>query len=89
MGVFGEILGNGLGQARGQLLAGDRGRQAGGIIGGALGSLIPEFKRGGKVKGKKGKPVRAILHGGEYVLPVGVKPTKKQMADVAKLHRKK
>ena len=84
MGVFGEILGNGLGQAGGQLLAGDKGRQAGGIIGGALGSLIPEFKKGGRVKGNKGKRVRAILHAGEYVLPVGVKPTKKQMAEVNK-----
>jgi len=33
------------------------------------------FKKGGKVPGKKGKAKMAIIHGGEYVLPVGVKPT--------------
>ncbi len=39
-----------------------------------------KFKKGGRVK-KTGK---AILHKGEFVLPVGVKPTKAQMKKVAK-----
>ncbi len=42
------------------------------------------FKNGGKVKGKKGSAKMAIVHGGEYVLPVGVKPTKAQKSAVAK-----
>ena len=41
------------------------------------------------MKAPKGKPVPALVHGGEYVLPVGVKPTKTQMAAMAKLQRKK
>jgi hypothetical protein len=88
MGIFGNILGGALGQAGGQYFGGDQGRQVGGTIGGALGGLLP-FKKGGRVKAPKGKPVPALVHGGEYVLPVGVKPTKTQMAAVAKLHRKK
>ena len=88
MGIFGEILGSGLGQAGGQYFGGDKGRGVGGTVGGALGSLLP-FKKGGRVRAPRGKPVPAILHGQEFVLPVGVKPTKAQMAAVAKLHRKK
>ena len=89
MGVVGEIIGNGLGQAGGQYFGGNHGRQVGGTIGWALGSLMSSFKMGGRVKAPKGKPVPALVHGGEYILPVGVKPTKKQMTVVAKLHRKK
>ena len=42
------------------------------------------FKNGGKVKGAKNRAKMAIVHGGEYVLPVGVKPTKAQKSAVAK-----
>jgi len=42
------------------------------------------FKTGGRVKGKKGKAKIAMVHGGEYVLPVGVKPTVAQKKAVAK-----
>ena len=35
----------------------------------------------------KGKPVPAILHGQEFVLPVGIKPTKAQVKAVAKNKR--
>ena len=41
---------------------------------------LPRFKKGGRVK-KTGK---AILHKGEFILPVGVKPTKAQLKKVAK-----
>ena len=51
------------------------------------GAMLP-FKKGGRVKGPKGKAVKAIVHGGEYVLPASVKPTKAQKAAVAKLHKK-
>ena len=47
------------------------------------------FKKGGKVPGKKGKAKMAIVHGGEYVLPVGVKPTVGQKKAVAKRKAKK
>jgi hypothetical protein len=45
---------------------------------------IPVFKNGGKVKGTRGKPKIIQAHVGEYVLPVGVKPTKAQKSAVAK-----
>ena len=63
----------------------------GGDIGGAIGSSIGNwgqkllgFKKGGKVPGAKGKPKIAIIHGGEYILPIGVKPTKAQKSAVAR-----
>ena len=59
----------------------NHGAQVAGDI--ATGALL--FKKGGKVPGKKGKPVKAILHGGEFVLPVSVKPSKKQVEQVKKL----
>ena len=45
---------------------------------------IPVFKTGGRIKGKKGKGKLALVHGGEYVLPVGVAPTVAQKKAVAK-----
>ena len=47
-------------------------------------SPIPMFKNGGTVKEKKGKGKLAVVHGGEFVLPVGVKPTVAQKKEVAK-----
>ena len=46
------------------------------------------LKTGGRVNAKKGKPVREIVHGGEYMLPVGVSPTKKQVQQVNKIKSK-
>ena len=51
----------------------------GGELGAALGSLAP-FKKGGRVP-RTGK---ALIHKGEYILPVGVAPTKAQKKAVAK-----
>ena len=45
---------------------------------------VPVFKNGGRVKGARGKPRIAQLHGGEFVLPVGVAPTLAQKRAVAK-----
>ena len=42
------------------------------------------FRNGGKVPGPKGRAKMAVVHSGEYVLPVGVKPTKAQKSAVAK-----
>ena len=47
---------------------------------------IPVFKNGGRVKGARGRPKIIQAHVGEYVLPVGVKPTKAQKSAVAKKH---
>ena len=78
MGVFGNLLGQGLG-ALGSAFLPVKGLD-GQAIGGALGSLAP-FKNGGPV----GKRKRAILvHPNEYVLPANAKPTKAQKAIVAK-----
>jgi len=52
---------------------------------GALDALpLLAFKTGGRVAGKKGKAMKAIVHGGEYVLPIGIKPTASQKKAVAK-----
>jgi hypothetical protein len=57
-----------------------RGGKVGEKIGSILGDLVP-FKKGGKVTKKTQK---ALLHKGEFVLPKGVPPTKKQKAAVRK-----
>ena len=49
---------------------------------------IQVLKNGGRVKGARGKPKIIQAHVGEYVLPVGVKPTKAQKTAVAKKHAK-
>lgn len=95
MGVLGRKIGSFLGSKIGQFagnklgkytgVGGARGAEAGGKVGGILGELAP-FKKGGYVK-KKTQP--ALLHKGEFVLPKGVKPTKKQKMAVKKLHKKK
>ena len=73
-------------------VGGDLGATAGSAIGRWAGNSLQHylgFKKGGHVKGKKGKPIMAIVHGGEYVLPVGVHPTPHQRAEVAKRHKKR
>jgi hypothetical protein len=80
MGFFGNLLGQGLGALGGELF-GDA--KTGSKIGGSLGNFLP-FKKGGAVPGGRNTPVKALLHGGEYVLPAGVKPTKAQRAAVAR-----
>ena len=77
MGIFGRILGTGLG-ALGSALYPIKGID-GATVGGALGDLAP-FKKGGRVP----RTGRALVHKGEYILPVGVAPTKAQKAKVAK-----
>jgi hypothetical protein len=80
---FGSLLGRTLGGGFGGLVGGDKGESAGRDIGSALGSFLP-FKKGGRVPGKKGMPVKAIVHSGEIVLPVGVAATKTQKAAIRK-----
>ena len=58
------------------------------MAGGAGGGLLP-FKKGGRVKGKRGKPVAIMAHAGEFVLPTSVKPTKTQVKAVNALKKPK
>ena len=99
MGLFGGIIGSEigrvggrtLGEALGRKIAGKNGAEAGrnigekaGQAGGAmLGTLAP-FSRGGYIQGKKGKPQIILGHNSEFILPMGVKPTKKQVQAVKK-----
>ena len=99
MGLFGGIIGSEIGRVGGRVvgetlgrkIAGKNGAEVGrnvgekaGQAGGALlGSLAP-FARGGYVPGKKGKPQVIIAHNSEFILPMGVKPTKKQVQAVKK-----
>ena len=52
-----------------------------------VGALM--LKKGGRVPGKKGAPRMAIVHGGEYMLPAHVKPSKTQVKKVNAGKRKK
>ena len=99
MGVFGAIIGSEIGRVGGRVIgetlgrkiAGKNGAEAGknigekaGQAGGAmLGTLAP-FDRGGYIQGKKGKPQIILGHNSEFILPMGVKPTKKQVQAVKK-----
>ncbi len=77
MGLIGGLLGSAAGRGVGQYFGGSAGGNAGQQVGNILGGFLP-FKKGGKVPGPNGKPVKAIVHGGEFVLPAGVKPTAAQ-----------
>ena len=95
MGVIGGVVGNEIGSHLGGFLASkfnpkykDSGSRIGSTIGSVIGGLTP-YKTGGRVKGMRGKAVPILAHGGEYVLPVGIKPTKKQTNAVEKRKRKK
>ncbi len=83
MGFFGNLGGKILGSGIDHTLGGNG--NTGSAIGGALGNFLP-FKKGGRVPGAKNKPRMAIVHGGEYVLPVGIPPSKAQKKKVAELH---
>lgn len=80
MGFFGNLVGQGLGGLAGGFIGHQK---EGSAIGGTLGSMLP-FKKGGRVPGARGKPVKAMLHAGEVVLPVGVAPTMAQKRAIRK-----
>ena len=87
MGMIGSAVGSFAGGKLGKHFGGKKGESVGKTIGGLAGGLLP-YKNGGVVKGKKGKPVQILAHGSEFILPVGVKSTKKQKAEVAKRKKK-
>ncbi len=70
------------------------GKGAGSVLGGAGMKYALEaaplmlMKTGGYVKGSRNRAVPAILHGGETVLPFGVKATKAQKKAIASNKRK-
>ena len=84
MGMIGAAVGNFAGGALGAKLGGKGGKKIGSAIGSVAGGFLSPYKTGGMVKGKKGKAVQILAHGHEYILPIGVKPTKAQKAQVAK-----
>ena len=89
MGVIGKRLGEALGKSLGHFMGSKLGKYTGihakeggrrGMeIAGGIGNLLP-FKKGGRVR-RNGK---IIAHKGEFILPRGVKPTKKQIQKVRK-----
>ena len=88
---IGEYAGGKLGNAVGKFVAGSRGgdlgKQIGSHAGGVIGNELIPFKTGGRIPGKKGKPIKILAHSQEYILPVGVPPTKKQIKEVNKRKR--
>ena len=85
MGLFGMSLGKIAGGMLGGAIGGKRGRKIGSELGTLAGSQLTPYKKGGKVL----KTGPALIHAGEYVLPVGVKPTKAQKQQVNKGKKKK
>jgi len=89
------LIGAGLGAAAGSMAGRAIGKKylgddyanesatIGGLLGGAAGTLLP-FATGGLVPGAKGKPRVILAHNQEYILPIGVKPTKAQKSAVEK-----
>ena len=92
-GGLGGVIGKAVGGKKGKKVGKNLGKKLGGIAGTSAGAILP-FKQGGrvpsgKVAGKKNTGVKTLLHGGEYILPYGVKPTKAQMKKVADGKKKK
>ena len=92
---FFKKVGRGLQSGAGNL-TNAAGKAAGSVLGKAAATYAMEaapallaFRTGGRVGGKKGKAIKIIAHGGEYVLPANVKPTKAQKAVVRKNKSKK
>lgn len=91
--AIGQELGGGIVHAFG---GGKRAESAARNVGGELGAIgLPAaaaaltLKTGGRVPGKKiGAPRMALVHTGEYMLPVGVAPTAAQKKKVAALKAK-
>ena len=82
--MAGKALGGLTKSKKGRRIGSKLGSKIGGTMGTIGGAMIPGFAHGGKVMAPKNKPAVAIIHGGEYVLPVNAKPTKAQKAIVAK-----
>jgi len=91
MAPVGAVIGTSLGHMAGTYLGkklGDdyKGQTAviGATLGGLAGGLIPAFKNGGKIPGVRGKPKIILAHSGEFILPLGINPTKTQKSKIEK-----
>ena len=88
MGFVGNILGRNIGWATEKIVGKTEGIDAT-KFGGYVGRSLVPFKNGGLIKGiKRNKPKIILAHVGEYVLPVGIKPTKIQRKKVNALKQK-
>lgn len=76
MGVLGEYYGKKYGSELGSKF----GAWAGGHLGALAGRHLVRFKCGGRVR----RTGPAILHKGEFVLPRGINPTRKQKQKMKK-----
>lgn len=83
-GAIGRGLGGYFGEKIGKFFGGS-GQSTGKRIGQKVGTAVLGFKKGGRVK----RTGRAQVHKGEYVLPKGVAPTKKQKKRVEKRQKKR
>ena len=88
MGMIGSAVGNFAGGQLGKHFFGKGGQKIGSAVGSVAGGFLSPYKNGGRVKGKKGQPVPIMAHASEFILPIGVKPTKSQKAEVAKRKKK-
>jgi hypothetical protein len=94
MGPVGNTLGSALGNMASRALAkkylgndyADQSAVIGGALGGLGGALLP-FKTGGKIPAQKNKPKVILAHGGGWVIPVEVKPTKSQRNQIEKIKK--
>lgn len=92
-----QQVGGGLTKSLGKGLGGILGVAAGKSLLSSLTAAAPEIaeaapllllKRGGRVPGRRNKPVLFVGHGSEYILPANAKPTKKQKSIVASNKKK-
>jgi hypothetical protein len=95
LGGIGKSIGSEIaGGIAHQFKAGKRSEAAARNIGGEIGKYAAEaapllfFENGGYVPGKRGHPVKAIVHSGEFILPINAKPTLAQKKIVASNKRK-
>lgn len=89
MGFLGAIFGKSAGRSLGKALHLPKQlTSALGVAGEGAGAVLEPFATGGKVKGKKGKAVPVLAHGGEWVLPLNAPPTKAQKAIIKKNKKK-
>jgi outer membrane lipoprotein SlyB len=96
MGPVGAIIGKNLGEMTGSYFGKKIGNDyknnlsnIGGAIGGLAGASLLSFQNGGKIPGKKGKPIIIEAHSGEYILPINIPPNKQQKSLIEKRKRKK
>ena len=82
VGEFGKVAGGLAAKAGADFLTAAPALETAGEVG------LVALRTGGLIRAPKGKPIRILGHGQEYVLPTNAKPTKKQRSIVASNKRK-